>query len=65
MANRYRVEGRNMDGITGYFVVDTHHPYFKAFHDPNCYSNIYSQGLSMQKQEMIELAEKLNKEAAE
>ena len=61
MRNRYRVEGRNMDGINGWFVVDTEHPAFKGLHGPNCYSNIYSYGLSMNKQEMIDLAEKMNK----
>jgi len=63
MTNRYRVSGRDMDGIYGYFVVDTHHPFYKLYGATDM--GPQSQGLSMHKQEMIDLAEKLNKEAAE
>ena len=63
MAKRYQVNGKNMDSITGWYVVDTHHEFYKIF--PNDYSSFCCFGLSMNKQEMIELAEKMNKEAAE
>jgi hypothetical protein len=65
MRNRYRVEGRNMDGINGWFVVDTHHPLYKTYHNENFMSSSYTYGLSMHKQEMIDLADKLNNEATE
>ena len=52
-----------MDGITGWFVVDTHHDFYKMY--PNDYSSFNCFGLSMKKQEMIELAEKMNKECQE
>lgn len=60
MANRFQVNGRDMDGIYGYFVVDTHHPFYKLFGAG--VPGPQSQGLSMHKQQMIELAEKMNKE---
>lgn len=63
MANRYQVRSKDMDGITGHFVVDTHHDWYKMY--PNDYSSFNCFGLSMNKQEMIELAEKMNKEAQE
>ena len=63
MTTRYQVRGQNMDGITGWFVVDTHHPFYKMY--PNDYSGFNCFGLSMKKQEMIDLAEKMNKETAE
>ena len=63
MANRYQVSGRDMDGIYGYFVVDTHHPLYKLY-GANDMSSFHTQGLSMHKQEMIDLADKLNKETA-
>ena len=60
MANRYIVSGRYMDGILGYFVVDTDHVFYKLFGaedmGPHC------QGRSMHKQDCVDLAEKLNKE---
>jgi hypothetical protein len=63
MANRYQVRGRDMDGITGWWVVDTHHDWYKMYPDDHSSFNCF--GLSMNKQEMTELAEKMNKEAAE
>ena len=54
-----------MDGINGWFVVDTHHPLYKTYHNENFMSSSYTYGLSMHKQEMIDLADKLNNEAAE
>jgi hypothetical protein len=63
MKNRYRVSGRDMDGIVGYFVVDTHHPLYKLYGENDM--GPQTQGLSMHKQEMIDLANKLNEEAAE
>jgi hypothetical protein len=62
MTTRYQVKGQYMDGIAGWFVVDTHHDFYKMY--PNDYSSFNCFGLSMKKQEMIELAEKMNKEAA-
>ena len=63
MANRYQVSGRDMDGIYGYFVVDTDHPFYKLYGAGDM--GPQSQGLSMHKQEMIDLADKLNKEDKE
>ena len=60
MTNRYRVNGRDMDGITGWFVVDTQHPYYKAY--PTDYASLHCYGLSTNQQEMIELAEKMNQQ---
>lgn len=65
MANRYQVKSRDMDGIVGHFVVDTHHSLYKSFFNENFMSSSFTFGLSMNKKEMIELAEKMNKEAAE
>ena len=65
MATRYQVKSRDMDGIRGHFVVDTHHPLYKSFYNENFLSSSFTYGLSMKKQEMIELAEKMNKEASE
>lgn len=59
---RFIVEGRDMDGITGYYVVDTHHPLYKAFYGSNVNASDYCYGLSMNKKEIIELAKKLNDE---
>ena len=64
MTNRYQVSGRDMDGIYGYFVVDTHHPLYKTFYNENFMSSSFTIGLSMNKQEMTDLADKLNKETA-
>lgn len=57
---RFIVQGRDMDGIIGYYVVDTHHPIYKLFRNGNVHSSVYTLGLSMDKKEMIELADKLN-----
>lgn len=62
--SRYQVEGRDMDGITGYYVVDTHHEMYKAFKNSNIYASHYTTGLSMNKNEMIDLARKMNEETA-
>jgi hypothetical protein len=29
MTTRYQVKGQYMDGIAGWFVVDTHHDFYK------------------------------------
>ena len=62
---RYQVKSRDMDGIVGYFVVDTHHPLYKSFFNEDFMSSSFTFGLSMNKKEMIALANKMNKEAAE
>jgi|DEB0MinimDraft_6_1074348.scaffolds.fasta_scaffold137558_2 hypothetical protein len=66
--NRYQVEGKDMDGITGYYVVDTHSEVYKNFKYLNNgiagLSSFYSTGLSMNKSEMLELACKMNEETA-
>jgi len=59
---RYQVEGRDMDGITGYYVVDTHNEMYQYFKNTNVRASDYMIGLSMSKQEMIELAQKMNEE---
>lgn len=61
---RYQVRSRDMDGIVGHFVVDTEHPLHKEFFNENFMLDSFIFGLSMNKQEMIELADKMNKEAA-
>ncbi len=50
----YKVVGHDGDGIPFWRVVEV-----------ICGMELYSQGMSRNKQEMIDLAEKLNKEAAE
>jgi len=62
MTNRYQVNGKNMDGISCWFVVDTHHVMYKSY--PTDYSSFHCHGLSMNKQEMIELAKKMNEQIA-
>lgn len=63
MATRYQVRGQNLDGINAWWVIDTEHPFSKMY--PNDHSSFNCFGFTMKKQEMIELAEKMNKEAAE
>jgi len=50
----YKVVGHDGDGIPFWRVVEV-----------ICGMELYSQGVSRNKQEMIDLAEKLNKKAAE
>ena len=49
-----------MDGITGWFVVDTHHSYYQSF--PDDYCSLCCLGLSMNPQDAKQLAERMNQE---
>ena len=60
MKTRYQVRGQNMDGINAWWVVDTHHVFYKTY--PNDHSSFNCFGFTMNKQEMVELADKMNKE---
>jgi|TARA_B110000908_G_scaffold23690_1_gene26997 hypothetical protein len=62
MTNRYQVEGKDMDGVTGYYVVDTQNELYQLYKNTNVVSSCYTTGLSMSKVEMINLAIKMNKE---
>jgi hypothetical protein len=55
----YIVVGRDMDGITGFQVVhkDDEREYYSG-----CYHSDITHGLSMSRQEMQDLADKMNKE---
>ena len=57
---RYLVRSQDMDGITAWFVLDTHHPYYRSF--PMDYASECCLGLSMNRLETIELAELMNQE---
>jgi len=56
----YIVVGADMDGITGFTVV--HKDNEKEFYS-GCYNSEIMNGLSMNRQEMQELADKMNKDA--
>lgn len=60
---RYIVAGRDMDGISGYYVVDTHSELYKLYGTDICGSG-HTYGLSHSKKEMAALADKMNKETA-
>lgn len=57
----YIVVGRDMDGITGFTVV--HKDNEREFYS-GCYSSEIMNGLSMSRNEMQDLADKMNKETA-
>ena len=57
---RYQVRSQDMDGITGWFVVDTHHSYYQSF--PDDYCSLCCLGLSMNPQDAKQLAERMNQE---
>ena len=61
---RYQVRGADMDGIDAYWVVDTKHPFSQMFPKVD-YGSIYCFGYSTNQQQVIELAQRMNQEAAQ
>jgi hypothetical protein len=58
----YKVHGTWMDGLPVWVVID---PKDISEFNSGCYNGSILKGLDLDKQKMIDLAEQLNKEAAE
>ena len=58
---RYIVAYRDFDGLSGYYVIDTHHPLYNP-NDTDIMGSGYTYGLSPNRVEIIALADKMNLE---